>query len=277
MKTRYDLAFSMGFGCGCSKALRQSKLQHASFPMDWIGVKSALAAARIIAADFADWLDKPSMRLIDVRRDDEHVQRSFVNDKTGVIFTHDFPYELGFEEALAAAKVKYDRRIARLLDAIRSSRRVLAVHVEHPIHARAQDEDLVRARDVLTAKFPDVKIDLLYFFHRDGAEDCPSVAVAEGVTAVACPFRTYDDYGWVSHGIETSGICRYLLENVEVPDCRTAEEKRKFVERSQARPGDRFGRGLSRWILRQQYRLYRKLGRDLKRKNILPRERPFWF
>lgn len=277
MKERYDLAFSMGFGCGCSKALRQAGLQYVSFPMDWIGVKSALAAARIVASEFAGWLDGESLRLIDVRRDDEHIQRSYVNDKTGIVFTHDFPYELDFDEALAAAKRKYDRRIARLLNAIRSSRRVLAVHVEHPVHDRAQDADLIRAHDVLTARFPGVEVDLLYFFHYDGATDCPVKVIADGVTAVPCPYLKYDDYGWVSHGIETDGICRYLREHVEVADYRTAEERRRFAESIQTRPDDHFGCGLHRWIARLQYRLYRKIGRDLKRKNILPRERPFWF
>lgn len=277
MREQYDLAFSLGFGCGCSKALRQAGLQYVSFPMDWIGVKSALAAAQIVASDFAGWLDRDALRLIDVRRDDERVQRSYVNDRTGIVFTHDFPYELGFNEAHAAAKRKYDRRIARLLKAISSSRRVLAVHVEHPVHDRARDEDLIRAHDVLTARFPGVEVDLLYFFHRDGATDCPVKAVADGVTAVPCPYLKYDDYGWVSHGIETDGICRYLKEHVEVADYRTEEERRQFAERVRTRTGDCFGRGLHRLIVRWQYRLYRKIGRDLKRKGILPRERPFWF
>lgn len=278
MKERYDFAFSMGFGCGCSKALRQAGLQYVSLPMDWIGVKSALAAARIVASDFAGWLDRPSLRLIDVRRDDEHVQRTYLNEKTGVVFTHDFPYELDFDTAFAAAKQKYDRRIARLQAAVGASRRVLAVHVEHPVHAeRATDADLVRARDLLAARFPDCRIDLLYFYNRDGGEDAAAAAVADGVTAVACRYLRHDDYGWISHGIETDAICRYLQAHVEVPDYRTEAEKRRFADRCRERPDDRFGRGFGRWLARLQYRLYRKLGRDLKRKNILPRERPFWF
>lgn len=277
MKERYDLAFSIGFGCGCSKALRQANLQFVSYPMDWIGVKSALAAARIIAADFAGWMEKSAMRLIDVRRDDEHVQRTYINDRTGVIFTHDFPYELGFDEAFVAVKSKYDRRIARLMSAICASRRVLAVHVEHPIHERASDADLVRAHEILSTRFPDVRVDLLYFYHQDGTADCPAVAVSEGVTAVARPYRKYDDYGWISHGIETDGICHYLRERFKVSDCRTEDEKRRFCELRKTASDERFGHGLHRWVARLQYRLYRKLGRDLKRKNILPRERPFWF
>lgn len=278
MKKRYDLAFSMGFGCGCSKALRQCGLQYTSFPLDWIGVRSALAAAEIVASDFAGWLEKATMRLIDVRRDDEHVQRSYVNDRTGIIFTHDFPYELDFDSAFELAKQKYDRRISRLLGVIRASHRVLAVHVEHPIHERAPNADLIRARDVLRYKFPGVEIDLVYFFHQDGAMNCQAMSVSDGVTSVACEYRRLDDYGLISHGIETEGICRYLREHFEVSDYRTADEKRRFSElKDTMASDDRFGHGLHRWIARQQYRIYRKLGRDLKKKNIIPHERPFWF
>ena len=275
MRERYDLAFSMGFGCGCSNALRRSGLQYASFPMDWVGVTGVARGAEMIAGDFAGWLDKDAMELIDVRRDDENYQRAYRHRKTGFVFTHDFPYEVGFDEAFETARRKYDRRIARLTGMIRASRRVLAVYVEHPIHGRAPDADLVRARDLLRARFPGVTIDLLYFHHRDAAAG-DSAAVAEGVTAVACAYRRID-YGLVSHGIETDGICRYLSEHVEVADYRTEEERHRFAARGRARSDDRFGRGLSRWIARLQYRIYRKLGGDLKRKNIIPRARPFWF
>lgn len=276
MKERYDLAFSMGFGCGCSNALRRCGLQNASFPMDWVGVTGVARGAEMIAGDFSDWMDKEAMELIDVRRDDEHYQRAYRHRKTGFVFAHDFPYELGFDEAFEAAQRKYDRRIRRLMEMVRASSRVLAVYVEHPIHDRVRDAELVRACDLLRAKFPGVRIDLLYFYHRAAATDAAAAAVADGVTAVACAYRRLD-YGLISHGIETDGICRYLAGHVEVADYRTEEERHQFASRSRARPDDRFGHGLSRWVARMQYRIYRKLGGDLKRKNIIPRARPFWF
>ena len=276
MKRKYDLAFSMGFGCGCSKALRAARLQYASYPMDWVGITGVIRGAEMIAADFAGWLDKPSMGLIDVRRDDEDYQRSYVNRRTGFVFTHDFPYATGFDEAFAAAELKHGRRIRRLMDGIRAAKDVLAVYVEHPVHERVPDDEIVRAHGILSKKFPGTRIDLLYFHHKDGAADCLETRIADGVRTIACECRQFD-YGLVSHGIEVDGIVRYLREHATVDDPRSDEEKRAFAEKRRVASPNRFGGGLSGWIARQQYRVYRKLERRLKDKNLLPRERPFWY
>ena len=113
--TDYDLAFSMGFGCGCSRALRAAGLQRASFPMDWVGSPGIVASAEMVASGFAGWLDRESLELVDVRRGNGTINRAYVNRRTGFIFGHDFHHDADVDVAFDEVAEKYARRIERLI------------------------------------------------------------------------------------------------------------------------------------------------------------------
>ena len=57
------MAFSMGFSCGGTVALRRAGLQFASYPLDWIGSPGIVASAKMIAADFVGWFEKATLKL----------------------------------------------------------------------------------------------------------------------------------------------------------------------------------------------------------------------
>ena len=59
----FDLAFSLGFSCGCSRALRAAGLQFASYPLDWTGSPGIVESARMIASDFAGWLERDDLEV----------------------------------------------------------------------------------------------------------------------------------------------------------------------------------------------------------------------
>ena len=275
--TEYDLAFSMGFGCGCSRSLRAAGLQRTSLPLDWIGSPGVVASAEMVASGFAGWLDRDSLELIDVRRGHGAINRAYVNRRTGFIFAHDFRNDYDVGEAFDEVSEKYARRIRRLNDLMRAARRVLAVYVEHPVRQRVPDDEVVRASRIMAEAFPGVDFTLLYVYDDSCAEPVET-SVGPGVVTLGARIRRLE-FGLVSHKFCHDPLIRYLAAHAVVPDRRTDEEKRFFREAQAAKAAARGGSGgaLGRWWTRLQTRLHRKLERDLRARGLLPLNRPFWF
>ena len=273
----YDLAFSLGFSCGASTALRVAGLQQASYPLDWIGSPGIVASARMIAANFSGWLEKEDLRLYDIRRGalNKHV---YLNVRTGFGFPHDFSSFVGFDEAYPEVRAKYDRRIARFYETAGKAERLLAVYVEFPVKGRAPNAELEEARKTIAARFPGAKVDLLYFHEGIGVERPVVEEIAPGLTAVQVEYRELER-GQVMHTVDHSRIARYLRENVSVADVRSAEEKSGYAAQRKARRTEKWGSGgaLRRLVNRVSYRLYRKLEKRLVAEGLVPWEGPLWF
>ncbi len=276
MKT-YDFAFSCGQQCGCSLALRAANLQFASYPFDWAATPSFKTAAETIATDFKDWLRAEDLRLVDVRRGglNKHV---YYNPRTGYGFVHDFSSFKTFEESFPKVAAKYARRIERLQKDLATHQHILAVCIEMPIRPRCINESLIEARQILMAKYPNAKFDLLYFYELDGVKEAQAKEITEGITVVGLDFRTFE-FGELNHEIETSGIVQYLKANISVPDPRTEEEKAEYKKTWTKQDRERWGTD-GAWAVfkrRTAYRIYRKLEKFLVKEGLLPRERPIWF
>lgn len=274
----YDLAFSMGFGCGCSRSLRMAGLQRASFPFDWVGSPGVAASATALASGFKGWFDdREALSLIDVRRGFGVINRAYVDKRTGFIFAHDFHHDYDVGEAFDAVAEKYARRILRLKESIRSSRRVLAVYVEHPIRSRVADETIVHARQMMADAFPGVDFTLLYVYDCDST-DSVEKSVGEGVVTLGMRIRRIE-FGLVSHTFYHDPLVRYLAAHARVPDRRTDEEKRRFRESVEAKRAEMDGGGglVAKWWTRVQRRLHSRLEKRLREKGLLPIDRPFWF
>ena len=273
----YDLAFSLGFSCGASTALRAAGLQHESYPLDWIGSPGIVPSAKMIAANFDGWFEKEDLRLYDIRRGgfDKHV---YLNARTQFGFPHDFSSFIGFDAAYPEIREKYERRAARFLARAEAARRMLAVFVEFPVKTRAPAGELEEARRVLKERFPQAEIDLLYFHEDPTAPKPRAESAGESITAVALDYRQMER-GEVMHTLRHEGIARYLRENVAVNDTRTEAEKRAYAERKTARRDARWGRGpfVTRLLNRWSYRLYRKLEKRLVDQGLVPWEGPLWF
>ena len=277
MIEQYDLAFSLGFSCSASMALRAVAFQFASYPLDWVGSPGVVASAKAIAADFSGWLEKDDLRLYDIRRGalNKHV---YLNARTGFGFPHDFSSFVGFDEAYPEVRAKYDRRIARFYETAGKSKRMLAVYIEFPVKGRASNAELEEARKTIAARFPGATVDLLYFHEGVGVERPVVEAIAPGLTAVQVEYRELER-GQVMHTVDHSRIVRYLKENVFVADVRSAEEKSGYVSRKTAKRAQQWGSGgvFRRLVNRVSYRLYRKLEKRLVAEGLVPWEGPLWF
>ena len=272
----YDLAFSLGFSCGGSRALRRANLQFASYPLDWTGSPGIVASAKMIDSDFSGWLNRDDLELVDVRagRFGNHIYR---NRKTGFGFPHEFSSFQTFDELYAPTVEKHGRRIERLMAHVRAAKQVLAIYVERPINARAKDADLLETKRILESKFPGVTFDIVYFFHRDGAAE--SREVAPGVTTVDCAYRQFLN-GEVWHEIEYGSVADWLAGRVTVADPRSEAEKQAYAAESREKKRRRFaaeGNAIRRKLNELEYKLYRHLEESLQEKGVLPRDRALWF
>ena len=146
----YDFCFGCGFSCGVTQALRAANLQFASLPFDWTATPSFPKAARMAASDFAHWLDREDLELIDVRHSGIN-RRVYFNRRTGFGFVHDFSLFKSPDDAYAEVKAKYERRAERFRECLKSARTALAVCVEWPLLGRLRDETLAETKRVFSS------------------------------------------------------------------------------------------------------------------------------
>ena len=275
MKT-YDFAFSCGYSCAVTQALRTANLQFASFPFDWMASPGIRACARMIAADFAHWMEREDLELVDVRRGgiNKHIYR---NRRTGFGFVHDFSSYRTFDENYPLESDKYVRRIARFRTCLGAAKTALAVCVEWPNLPRIEAGQLLEVRRILAAKYPSVVFDIAYFHEQDGVKALEPVEVVPGIVTGGVDYRTFE-HGELNHEMDNAFLVEWLKANVSVTDPRTPEEKARYARDWAKQDRERWhGRNLlETFINRTRYRQYRRLEKFLVSKGLVPRERPLW-
>ena len=273
----YDFCFSCGYSCGVTQALRSANLQFASLPFDWTATPSLLKAARMMSSGFAHWMDRDDLELVDVRHSGIN-KRVYFNRRTGFAFVHDFSLFQTADEAFEFESRKYARRIQRLDELARSSKRALAVAVEWPILPRMTDESLAESKRIMEETYPGTSFDILYFYPEDGRTAASVVSEGGGVTVAACEYRKRLG-GEFHHEIDNSQIAAFLSGNVSARDPRSDEERAKYAADWKKQDAARWkGRNfIETFVNRAAFRRYRRLEKFLMKKGLFPPERPMWF
>ena len=123
MHKKYDVIYSIGNNCGCAMYLNMLGLRIASGPFDWVtGANSLEERINIILNDFNRFIDKDD--LICLNRG-VHNNISYSNKYNDLIFMHDFDKNCLFDDMYPKVKEKYDRRIQRFIDNIKSKKVLL--------------------------------------------------------------------------------------------------------------------------------------------------------
>lgn len=214
-KGTYDMVFSIGAACSCSSALRASGLQLRSLPFDWVYGVSLEERAQMFCNSFCDWLPEKAMSCIGEQLIESIPKMVYENTVTGMVFNHDFPLNESFEKSYPVVKARYERRISRLFDMIRKSRRVLVVHLATPNATNDySDEYLIRARNYIGDCFPGVTVHLLHLFNDN------NVSLDNAVVKSPAP------------GILTARFC-YNAFNSERPHAADIKLLCKFFRRVQ--------------------------------------------
>jgi len=161
---KYDFIFSLGEACACTQVLRKCRLQFASFPFDWLYGSNINKRAELISNDMENWFNIEDLEKIGQR---EHPEPKdiYKNNKTGIVFNHDFPINGELKNDYEKVKEKYDRRINRLLENIRNSNNVLVVYIQNPNQREiVTDENLLFVQSILQKRFQNTTIHLLYLY-----------------------------------------------------------------------------------------------------------------
>lgn len=274
---RYDLVFSLGAACGCSQSLREARLQFASYPFDWVCCPGFREDVSALLSGFEGWFESSDLKLFDVRREPLST-KCYRNARTGCLFVHDFPISADFKEIYPSVAERFRLRADRLLRALEGSGTALGVYVEMPFRAAEPDEDYVRGRAQLSARFPNVGIDLVVFRNRKGLRTALPREIAPGVRLVELDFMSLDG-GEISHQVNRRPLVSWLRKNVGVRDPQKFAEIKAYRAGVKAKCAAKWGNGslLSRWSVRLTYKLYRRLERYLVGQALVPRERPFRF
>jgi hypothetical protein len=146
----YDAFIGLGGSCQIAHQLEVNKLKGPSLPFDWV-VSPFSSVHALIANDFADLLEKDNIALVQ----DNEVGWYVDDQKYRIRFLHDFPLDLDFMRAYDAVRSKYERRSKRLLELLKTSKRVLLIRLD------ATREEAQAFAEMLREKFPQLRYDLL--------------------------------------------------------------------------------------------------------------------
>jgi hypothetical protein len=275
----YDIAFSLGFSCGTSQALRAAGLQFASYPLDWTGTQDIVTSMRQVLDDFFGWFEAEDFVLVDVRHGSGFCTRCYRNSKTNLGFSHEFSDFVPFDVSFPTVRGTYSRRVERFIECTRASRRILAVYMEFSSKPRAADEYIVSARQALAKKLPHAEVDLLYVYVDPKSRKPVLKEMSKGVYVAGFDYRVYDE-GKLSHYIDWAPLVPFLRENFRVVDSRSEDEKKSFVKFEKTSNDMRWGPDKSRfrrWLNKHAYKTYRSLERILGNRGLVHKEGPLWF
>lgn len=250
MKQHYDLIFGLGPACSCTMSLRKARLQHLSFPFDWIGPKpgtdeflhDVLIRARHIADEFSGrWLCTEDFTHFDPPP--THPRDCYFNEGLKLLFIHDFEKGDDFAATFPRVQAKYAKRIRRLLELIRSSQRVLLLRVDRPdLEVSTLVEDCKAAVKLLSEKFAPVRFEVLALHceHGRSYENRLEANHGDGVSTLVFD---YDDLrpGIQKFQPDIALLAQVLASRYTVRDYRTPEERKAKKLKDRQKEYAKFG------------------------------------
>ena len=249
-KERFDLILGLGPACSCTMSLRKAGLQHLSFPFDWIGPKphtdeylhDVRLRAEHIAAEFGGrWLRAEDFTHFDPPP--THPRDCYFNEALRLLFIHDFEKGDDFDAVFPKVQAKYTRRIKRLLECIRSSRRILLLRVDRPdLEVSTPVEDARNAVRLLSEKFAPRHFELLILHRERGRsyDDRIETDHGDGVRSLVFDYDL-DKADRPGYQPNINMIAQVLASRYEVRDYRTPEERAAGKRRARQKEYAKFG------------------------------------
>lgn len=269
-RLHYDFVFSIGAMCSCSSALRRGGLQYASYPFDWILGSDLVGRAKMVASEFEGWLEEKDLEIVDSELNRDHVECR--NNKTGIVFVHDFPRGKAVGDVFSEVRAKYERRCRRLVRRCSLSKRILAVYMNSPAYTSPTDDEMLRAHSILAEKFPEANITLLVMVCRKGIsfERRVKREISDGVILYAYDYEALEK-SFDTNAVERSKVdALFDLLRISAEDYRSEEERRAHKLSCRMKRYARFG-ATSFWgyaLTRLEYRIFRHLQKHLVRKGV---------
>lgn len=258
-RIKYDCIFSLGEVCFCANYLRHMRLRKFSAPFDWIAGATFAERMNFLLNDFQDYFNKEDL-VYHGRREYPEPCDIYYNQRTHIVFNHDFPLLKPFEEAYPKVKERYDRRIKKLYDRINKSKLVLIVYMEqaNTKSGITSDEELCAMMEELNHKFPNTHIDLMYIRHNEEMPDDEywQKRIDANVIVAQCFNRTREER---STAIGNYHNVRQIFKNIRCKDnpiytlgyliSKTCRNIRKMIYRYKIKNGEEYIRilGIKVW------------------------------
>ncbi|MDR2067267.1 MAG: hypothetical protein LBP57_05560 [Endomicrobium sp.] len=118
---------------------------------------------------------------------------AYKNNYNLLVFNHDFPKGIPFDEAFCIVKQKYDRRIQRVLNILEcTNKKVLIVYLEIPTedHIKIDNYEIVKGINLIRNN-KDFKacIDLIYI---NFSKNFSVNRIHNGVTRISCDYKQWE-------------------------------------------------------------------------------------
>lgn len=267
MKRKYDFIVGIGGACCTTQSLRNAGLQYASFPWDWIAFSDIRTRARQVEEDFANWLPREAL----TGMDDSRFSAGYVwrNERTGMVFAHDFHKNRAFEEEFPEVSEKYRRRQEHLGRLISAAKRVLVVWVDVSLCPRATDADREYVLDIFRRKWPAVEFNLLTFTFEKGRPLADMLDEEVGsVRKVTFDYQDHKEQIWVA---DDKLLGNWLKAQYEVVDYRTDEERKSWHRRARQKRYARYNaKGFWDYFFTKiSYKIFSHLRKRLARKGLI--------
>ena len=203
---KFDVIYSLGFGCGMARLLQVAHLRTTSGPFDWIVGPDFDYRVNLTLNNFEGFFDKEDLEFVEKSVSDyqpEDPNRhtdTYKNVKNGFVHPHDFMEGDNFEASYPIVLEKYNRRIERFYEYLKdTNKKVLLTYLSFSV---LDDKMITECYKKLIEKFGN-HISLLIFNHQPNF-----------------------DYNTIEK--------RYLDENLVIYDLNTVlyDEKGKLIVRS---------------------------------------------
>lgn len=268
MREKFDFVCSLGAACLCAESLRDAGLRLSSGPFDWVSGGTLADRVGLVVRDFDGWFEADDLEPIG---DPNHFGHDgYRNRRTGFSYPHDFTSGVPFAEDYPSVREKYSRRVARFLDCVRTSHRVLFVWIADALLDTAlSDGEVVAALSDLRRRFPETGIEMLVVDRAEDGAASGALVRHDGYWRVACGYRRKATSGERPWDIELGPILR-VLSNFHAEDYRSAEERCGYKllrrNRQEALYGKR-GR-IGRFAVRLEIKLCKHFMKRLKRRGV---------
>lgn len=178
IKTRSieTLFLSMGRGCHTAMMLEKMGYRKCSYPMDWIIPENSASSEEsmkkrfeFLMNGFVDFFNKEDLIFYPEISNGKHIK--CINKATNFVFSHDFLNGKDSKNQYILLMNKYSRRISRLMNHIKSVKKVNLIYIEntwdHFNEAEKEIDSALLNRLVinLKEKYPSKEIKFYYFIH----------------------------------------------------------------------------------------------------------------
>ncbi|MBR1753720.1 hypothetical protein IJ732_02700 [bacterium] len=163
----FDLYISLGAFCSCTQSLRKSGLQFFSYPYDWMAGGDFYTRVKILTNNFENWFNKEDLEYFGTRKYPEP-RDIYINQKTGIIYNHDFSLCSSLDLEYDKVKEKFNRRIKRLISQIENANTVLFVYIENPdTKNHISNSEIIENYEILKNRFKNTCINILFLAQAD--------------------------------------------------------------------------------------------------------------